>query len=85
LANKQDLKQLLIGIIKDNDLNSDNINDETHLIGPEGLFFDSIDVLELIVEIEKRYGIKIKDNDIIQEKFRDFVTFYQFINENEKK
>ena len=85
MADKTELKQLIIAIIKDSDLKPDDIGDETAIIGQDGLFFDSIDVLELIVEIEKRYGIKIKDNDIILEKFKTFSTFHQFINENEKK
>lgn len=84
-ANKDELKQLLIDIVKDSDLTPDKINDDTQLIGEDGLFFDSIDVLELIVELEKRYGIKIKDNDIIAQKFGSFLTFYNFIVENEKK
>jgi len=63
----------------------DSITDETVLIGEDGLFFDSIDVLELVVQIEKKYGVKVKDNDLIQEKFKDFKTFFDFINENEKK
>jgi acyl carrier protein len=85
LADKTELRQLIIDIIKDSDLKINEISDDTSLIGQEGLFFDSIDVLELIVEIEKKYGIKIKDNDIIQEKFKTFQTFHQFVNENEKK
>jgi len=84
-ANKEELKQLLINIVKDDDLTPEKITDETQLIGEDGLFFDSIDVLELIVELEKRYGIKIKDNDIIAKKFSNFLTFYTFIVENEKK
>ena len=73
VIDKEELKQLLIGIVKDDDLTSDKITDETQLIGEDGLFFDSIDVLELVVELEKRYGIKIKDNDIIaKEIFRFF-------------
>jgi len=85
LVDKKELKELLIGIVNDKTLTIDSIQDDTNLIGENGLFFDSIDVLELVVQIEKRYGIKIKDNDIIQEKFKTFSTFYNFITGNEKK
>ena len=85
MVDKKELKELLIGIVNDKTLTIDSIQDDTNLIGENGLFFDSIDVLELVVQIEKRYGIKIKDNDIIQEKFKTFSTFYNFITENEKK
>jgi acyl carrier protein len=85
LVEKNDLKKILVHIIKDSDVTVESINDNTVLIGEDGLFFDSIDVLELIVEIEKKFGIKIKDNDVIQEKFQTFTTFHQFIEENAKK
>ncbi|MBP7553998.1 MAG: acyl carrier protein [Spirochaetes bacterium] len=85
MADRKDLVKTILGIINDSDVKEDSITDETVLIGEDGLFFDSIDVLELIVQIEKKYGIKIKDNDLIQEKFKTFKTFFDFINENEKK
>jgi acyl carrier protein len=48
LADKTELKQLIIAIIKDSDLKPESIGDDTAIIGQDGLFFDSIDVLELI-------------------------------------
>lgn len=85
MIDKKEIKELLLSIINDRTLTEDSITDDTKLIGEDGLFFDSIDVLELIVQIEKKYGIKIKDNDIIQEKFKTFSNFYDFITKNEKK
>jgi acyl carrier protein len=84
LTDKTELKKLIIDAIKDVTLKLEDIGDDTELVSPSGLFFDSVDILDLIVKIEKRYGIKIKDNDIIKEKFRTFETFYNFLNDNEK-
>lgn len=77
MLEKAELKQLIIDIVKDDDI---VINDDTILIGEEGIFFDSVDVLELIVALENKFGIKIVDNDLIQEKFKTFQNFYEFIN-----
>ncbi|OHD10722.1 MAG: hypothetical protein A2086_11590 [Spirochaetes bacterium GWD1_27_9] len=85
MANSDDLKKIIVDIVKDSDVTINTINDDTILIGEDGLFFDSIDVLELIVEIEKKYGIKIKDNHIINEKFNTFKSLDEFITENAKK
>ena len=60
------------------------MNDDTQLIGEDGLFFDSIDVLELIVEVEKKFGIKIKDKDLNQNKLDTFKIFHDFLSTNEK-
>ena len=79
-----ELKKVILTVAKsDDDINS--ITDDTVLIGEDGLFFDSIDVLELIVEIEKKFGIKIKDKDLNQNKLDSFKIFYDFVNENAKK
>ena len=84
LIEKSDIKNFLIHVLKDNDLSSDDIADDTVLVGDQGLFFDSVDVLELIVELENKYGIKVQDNDIIREKFKDFNSLYHFIKDNAK-
>ena len=85
MTDNTELKKLIIDVVKDPSLNSGLIEDSTELVSPNGLIFDSIDTLALITEIDKRYGIKVKDNDIIPEKFKTFATLTKFINENEKK
>ena len=84
MNNKLEIKEFLIKTIKDDDLTVDDINDNTILVGEDGIFFDSVDVLELIVELENKYGIKIQDNDLIKEKLKTFSSFYEFIQENIK-
>lgn len=84
MVDKDEVKKLIIDIVKDDDITIDDLQDDSILVGEEGIFFDSVDVLELIVELENKYGIKIKDNDLVQEKLKTFNTLYQFINENKK-
>ena len=84
MVNKDDVKHFIVNILKDDDVTADKIDDSTVLIGENGMFFDSVDVLELIVELENVYGIKVSDRELIQEKFRDFNSLYEFIKENKK-
>ncbi len=84
LSDKLQVKEFIIGTIKDDDITVNDINDDTILIGEDGIFFDSVDVLELIVELENKYGIKIQDNDLIRDKLRTFSSFYQFVQENKR-
>lgn len=83
MIDRDELKQVILNVAKSSD-GLDSISDESQLIGEEGLFFDSIDVLELIVEVEKKFGIKIKDKDLNQNKLDTFKTFYDFLSANEK-
>jgi len=39
----------------------DSIGDDTPLFGPEGLGLDSIDTVTLLAELEKRFGISVRD------------------------
>jgi len=84
LIDKIEIKKFLITILKDNDISLNEIDDNTVIVGENGLFFDSIDVLELIVELENKFKIKVKDNDIIKNYFKTFGTFYQFVIDNAK-
>ncbi|HBD93891.1 MAG: hypothetical protein A2015_11750 [Spirochaetes bacterium GWF1_31_7] len=83
MINKDELKQVILNVTKSTD-GIETINDDTQLIGEDGLFFDSIDVLELIVEVEKKFGIKIKDKDLNQNKLDTFKIFHDFLSTNEK-
>lgn len=49
-----------------------------------GLGLDSIDALELIVLLEKKYGIKIDNPDEGKEVFRSVKTIADFIQKNKK-
>ena len=84
IDSKLEIKEFIINTIKDDDITINDINDNTILVGEDGVFFDSVDVLELIVELENKYGIKIQDNDLIKEKLKTFGSFYEFIQENKK-
>lgn len=57
----QKLKEQIIDALNLEELTPEDIKDEAPLFGPEGLGFDSIDALELLVLLEKNYGIKFTD------------------------
>ena len=42
-------------------ITTDEIGDEQPLFGPGSLGFDSVDALQLVVALDKRYGLKILD------------------------
>lgn len=39
------------------------IGDDTPLFGPDGLGLDSVDALQLVVALEKHYGLKLSDGE----------------------
>ena len=61
----------------------EDINPDSPLFG-EGLGLDSIDALELIVLLEKHYGIKIEDPKDGKTIFQSLTTLAEYIKANGK-
>jgi acyl carrier protein len=59
-ALKQELKEKITDVLNLEDIKVEDINDNDALFG-DGLGLDSIDALELIVMLDKDYGIKLVD------------------------
>lgn len=57
---KRQLKQQIIEVLSLEEINPEDIVDSEPLFG-EGLGLDSIDALELIVLMEKSYGIRLNN------------------------
>lgn len=81
LINK--LKVQLIEQLNLEDMEPEDIDAEEPLFGT-GLGLDSIDALELIVLLEKEYGIKIQNPKDGQKVFYSLKTMAEFITENQK-
>ncbi|HNX06232.1 MAG TPA: phosphopantetheine-binding protein [Bacteroidales bacterium] len=65
------------------DLNPEDIDPDAALFG-EGLGLDSIDALELIVLLEKNYGLKIEDPKDGKKIFASIRTMAKYILDNQK-
>src|SRR5437867_9138390 len=47
----------------------EQIGDDLPLFGPEGLGLDSIDALELVVSMEKTFGVGVPSSDVAGKRF----------------
>ncbi len=79
----QELKVEIIEVLNLEDMEPDEIGDNDALFG-EGLGLDSIDALELIVLMEKNYGIKIDDPKKGKDIFLSVKTMAEYITANQK-
>jgi acyl carrier protein len=59
----------------------DEIGDDTPLFG-EGLGLDSIDVLELVLELERSFGVTIADQDTGVKVLRTVDTIAAYVTAN---
>ena len=79
-----ELKKEIITVLNLEGMKPEDIDNDAPLFG-EGLGLDSIDALELIVLLEKNYGIKLEDPGKGREIFRSINVFAKYISENQKK
>mgnify|MGYP001598881167 CR=1 FL=1 len=79
----QKLKVEIIEVPNLDEMEPDDIETDAPLFG-DGLGLDSIDALELIVLLEKNYGIKIEDPKDGRKIFYSVRTMAEFITENQK-
>lgn len=56
------LKRLLIEDLHFDELTTEQIDIDQPLFGPSGLGLDSVDALELVLEVERQFGVSIEDN-----------------------
>jgi acyl carrier protein len=74
---KAEIKQAIVRSLR-LPLSQDDIGDATPLFG-EGLGLDSIDVLELVLEIERVFGVAITDEQTGMHVLRSVDTIADFI------
>lgn len=78
---KDKLKKDIVTYLNLEDINPENIDDNEPLFG-QGVGLDSIDALELIVLLEKNYGVKIENAEEGKKVFESVATMAAFIEKN---
>ena len=80
-----ELKQCMIEALNLEEMTPDDIDADATLFGEDGLGLDSIDALELIVLLEKRYGIRLASPAEGKTIFKSVRTIAEYVKENRKK
>ncbi len=80
----QELKESIIEVLNLEEIAPEDIDENAPLFG-EGLGLDSIDALELIVLMEKKYGIKLTDPAQGKAIFASIRVMAEYVAANRKK
>ncbi len=79
-----ELKVKIIGVLSLLDVTPKDIGDDDRLVGGE-LGIDSIDVLELVLMLEKDYGVKIESREMGMEAFGSVRALAGFVEKKRLK
>jgi acyl carrier protein len=78
------LKELLVTNLSLEDIKPEDIKDDEILFG-EGLGLDSLDAVEIVVLLQRNFGLEVKDMNEGKKIFYSIDTLARYILENKKK
>ncbi|WP_420801892.1 phosphopantetheine-binding protein [Sulfurospirillum halorespirans] len=76
----QTLKEILIKNLKLEDMTPEDIDNTMPLFGENGLGLDSVDSIELVLTVDKEFGVKITDSKEYEKIFATVQSLLDFIN-----
>ncbi len=80
------LKQRIKSMMVENlmlQLTAEEIADETPLFGPDGLGLDSVDALQIVVALDKGFGLKIRDPEVARQILRNVNSIVRAVQEHQ--
>lgn len=80
-----ELKEQIIDVLNLEDLTPEEIDVTAPLFGDGGIGLDSIDALEIIVLLEKNYGIRLANASEGKAIFTSIESIAKYVLENRKK
>ena len=83
-AIRKKLKELLVSGLSLEDIKPEEIKDDEILFG-EGLGLDSLDAVEIVVILQRNFGLEVKDMNQGKKIFQSLDTLANYVYENTKK
>lgn len=77
----EELKQAIIGGLNLEDITPEEIDNDAPLFGEDSLGLDSLDAVELVVIVQRNYGVEIADMSEGREAFASINALAGFIEE----
>ena len=81
---RKELKELLVSSLSLEHISPEDIKDDEILFG-ERLGLDSLDAVEIVVLLQRNFGLEIKDIELGRKIFYSLDTLAQYVYENTKR
>lgn len=81
---RKSLKEMIVKDLSLEDIKPEDISDDETLFG-EGLGLDSLDAVEIVVLLQRNFGMEVRDMEKSKEIFYSIDTLARYVYENRKK
>ena len=79
-----EIKRLIMSTLAIENIDPEDVDDEKPLFGGgNALTLDSVDAIEIIMAIQRTYGIRIADQNLARQVIRSVDSIAQFITEQQ--
>ena len=83
---KREIKKLIIDTLNMGTLNPDTIRDDVPLLsGDNVITIDSIDVIEVVIAIQKRFNVRMDDQNLARHIVNTVDTIAEFVYAQQQK
>ena len=79
---KQEIKQLIMDGLSITDVSPDEIDDAAPIMANNVLELDSVDALEMVVTLQRKYGVRIDDQNLARNVLYSINTMAEFVENN---
>jgi len=79
---KQEIRKLMVENLM-LQINAEEIGDQQPLFGPGSVGLDSVDALQLVVALDKAYGLKIADSEVARQILQSVNTIAEAVTKHQ--
>ena len=82
---KYEIKKMIVDALNIPDVNPEDVDESIPIFENPVLNLDSVDALELVVALQRNYGVRIDDQNLARNVLQTIETIAEFVEKNQEQ